>query len=200
MLIIWLCSVSLNRWKLKQNFRISCDFYDRINENESFSNLRWDQKERLSSYNLKIESSNQNQIIAYQRSNFYTNIKITDRKISNCIHISTLLSLSTHWQAMLKHPHDEKFRKATQVKFDAIDSQDTWEIVNKSENQKIISLKWVFIYKNDSNDDLIKYKACIMIRSYLQKIDSQNVYAATLASKVFRILMILIATYHLKIR
>jgi hypothetical protein len=80
-------------------------------------------------------------------------------QISNRIHISTLLSLWAHWRAMLRHFYDEEFRKAAQMKFDAINDRDTWKIMNKSENQKIISLKWVFIYKNDSNDYLTKYKA-----------------------------------------
>jgi hypothetical protein len=40
-----------------------------------------------------------------------------------------------------------------------------------------------------------------VIRDDLQKIDNaQNVYAATLASKIFRIMMTLIADFHLKIR
>jgi hypothetical protein len=91
-------------------------------------------------------------------------------KISNRIHINTLSLSSTHWRAMLRHSHDEEFRKAAQMKFDAISSRDTWEIMNKlsiSDHQKIISLKWVFIWKNDSNDYLTKYKARIVMRDDL---------------------------------
>ncbi len=121
-------------------------------------------------------------------------------KAPNRIHISTLLSSSAHWRAMLRHFHDEGFRKAAQMKFDAIDDRDTWEIVNKSKNQKIISLKWVFIYKNDSNDYLTKYKARIVMRRDLQNADPQDVYAATLVSKIFRVLMTLVIAFHLKTR
>jgi hypothetical protein len=65
-------------------------------------------------------------------------------KVSNRIHISTLPLSSTHWRAMLRHSHDEEFRKAAQMKFDAINSKDTWKIMKKSsisDHQKIISLK-----------------------------------------------------------
>ncbi len=48
-------------------------------------------------------------------------------------------------------------------------------------DQKIISLKWVFTYKNDLDNYLIKYKARIMIRNNLQDADLQNVYATRLA-------------------
>jgi hypothetical protein len=120
---------------------------------------------------------------------------------ANRIHISTLLSSSTHWRVMLRHSHDEEFKKATQMKFDAINSRDTWEIMNKSiVNQKIMSLKWIVIYKNDSNNYFIKYKARIIMKDDLQDADSQNVYAVTLTLKIFRMLMTLIAAFHLKTR
>ncbi len=102
---------------------------------------------------------------------------------------------------MLRHSHAERFRKAAQIEYDAIENRDIWQIVNRlDENQQIISLKWVFIYKTDSNDYLIKYKVRIVIRDDLQMIDSQNVYAITLISKVFRILMTLVAAFNLKTR
>jgi hypothetical protein len=139
------------------------------------------------------------ELMKFERSFIENQINLhINTKVSNRIHISTLPSSSTHWRAMLRHFYDEEFRKAAQMKFDAIDDRDTWKILNKSENQKIISLKWVFIYKNDSNDYLTKYKARIVMKDDLQNADSQNVYAATLTSKVFRMLMTLMTTFHLK--
>jgi hypothetical protein len=58
----------------------------------------------------------------------------------------------------------------------------------------------VFTYKNYSDDYLIKYKARIVIRNDLQNADPQNLYAATLASKIFRVFMTLMTDYSLKIR
>ncbi len=58
----------------------------------------------------------------------------------------------------------------------------------------------MFTYKNDSDDYLIKYKARIVIRSDLQNVDPQNVYVATLASKIFRMFMTLVTDYSLKTR
>jgi hypothetical protein len=116
-------------------------------------------------------------------------------------HISNLSKSFLHWRAMLRHSHVEKFIKAAQMKYDVIETKKTWMIVDKRDDYKLISLKWVFIYKFDSNDFLFKYKACIVIRDDLQKVNNaQNVYAATLASKIFRIIMTLIADFHLKIR
>jgi hypothetical protein len=125
----------------------------------------------------------------------------TGMKVPNRIHISTLPPPPAHWRAMLKHPHGDGFRKAAQLEFEAIEGRGTWEIVDKSTvNQKIIPLKWVFTYKNDSDGYLTKYKARIVVRGDLQDADPQDVYAATLASKVFRLLMALVAAFHLETR
>ncbi len=115
-------------------------------------------------------------------------------------HISNLSFSSSHWRAMLRHSHAKEFKKATQIKYDAIENWDIWQIVNKSDDYFIISFKWIFIYKTDSNNYLIKYKARIVIRSDLQAYDSQNVYATTLITKIFRMFMTLMIIYHSKTR
>jgi hypothetical protein len=83
---------------------------------------------------------------------------------------------------MLRHSHIKKFLKIAQMKYDVIEIQKIWKIVDKKEDYKLISLKWICIYKSDSDDFLSKDKARIMIRDDLQKINNaQNVYAATFA-------------------
>jgi hypothetical protein len=102
---------------------------------------------------------------------------------------------------MLRHSHAEEFLKAAQMKYDVIETKKTWKIVDKRDDYKLISLKWIFTSKSDSNDFLSKYKARIVIRDDLQKVDNaQNVYAATLASKIFRMMMTFVVDFHLKIK
>jgi hypothetical protein len=116
-------------------------------------------------------------------------------------HISNLSKSLLHWRAMLRHSYAEEFIKIAQMKYDVIKTKETWKIVDKRDDYKLISLKWIFIYKSDLNDFLFKYKARIVIRDDLQNINNaQNVYAATLASKIFRMMMTLIADFHLKIK
>jgi hypothetical protein len=87
------------------------------------------------------------------------------------------------------------------MKYDVIETKRTWKIIDKRDDYKLISLKWIFIYKSDSNDFLFKYKARIVIRDDLQEVNNaQNVYAATFALKIFRMMMTLIANFHLKIK
>jgi hypothetical protein len=125
-------------------------------------------------------------------------IKMTS---SSKFHINNLSKSSLHWRAMLRHLHAEKFLKVAQMKYNAIKTKKTWKIVDKWNDYKLISLKWIFIYKSDSNDFLFKYKARIVIRDDLQKVNNaQNVYAATFALKIFRMMMTFVADFHLKIK
>jgi hypothetical protein len=87
------------------------------------------------------------------------------------------------------------------MKYNVIKTKRTWKIVDKWDDYKLISLKWIFIYKSDSNDFLFKYKIRIVIRDDLQKVNNaQNVYAATFASKIFRMMMTFVVDFHFKIR
>jgi hypothetical protein len=101
-------------------------------------------------------------------------------------HINNLSKSLFHWKDMLRYSHAEKFIKVAQMKYNVIETKKTWKIVDKQDDYKLISLKWIFIYKFDLNDFFFKYKVRIVIRDDLQKVNNvQNVYAATFASKIF---------------
>ena len=62
-----------------------------------------------------------------------------------------------------------------------------------------ISITWVFKYKFDTESFLTKYKARLCVRDDLQSTE-QDVYAATLAYKIFKALMTIINVWNLKTR
>ncbi len=116
-------------------------------------------------------------------------------------YISNLSKSFSHWRIMLRHSHAEKFLKIAQMKYDVIKMKKIWKIVDKRNDYKLIFLKWIFIYKSDFDDFFFKYKADIVIRDDLQKVNNaQNVYAVTFASKIFRIMMTFVADFHFKIK
>jgi hypothetical protein len=120
---------------------------------------------------------------------------------SSKFRISNLSKSFLHWRIMLRHSHAEKFMKVAWIKYDVIETRKIWKIVDKRDDHKLISLKWVYIYKSDSNDFLFKYKARIVIRDDLQKINNaQNVYVATFASKIFRMMITFVTDFHFKIK
>ena len=77
----------------------------------------------------------------------------------------------------------------------------TFKSVPKAEagNKQILSLKWVFKYKLDSDGYLQKLKARLCIRGDLQ-ITKEETYTATLAARIFRALIAIAAAFDLEIR
>jgi hypothetical protein len=66
---------------------------------------------------------------------------------------------------------------------------------------EIIPVLSHYYVTSDFDEFLFKYKARIVIRDDLQKVNNaQNVYVATFALKIFRMMITLVADFHLKIR
>jgi len=56
----------------------------------------------------------------------------------------------------------------------------------------------MFTYKTDTNGYLIKFKAYLYIQSDLQKLVYKDIYTATLAAKLFKVLIAIIIIFDLK--
>jgi hypothetical protein len=62
--------------------------------------------------------------------------------------------------------------------------------------EEILPLMWIFTYKFDEDGYLYKFKARLVVRGDLQD-DWGDTYAATLAARVFRLLIALAAAFNL---
>jgi len=62
----------------------------------------------------------------------------------------------------------------------------------------IIPVTWVFIYKFNTNGYLIKFKARLCVRGDLQRLSEKDIYIVTLAAKIFRAIMAIVAAFNLK--
>jgi hypothetical protein len=60
-------------------------------------------------------------------------------------HISNLSKSSLHWRVMFRNSYAENVLKVAQIKYDVIETKRTWKIVEKRDDYKLISLKWIFI-------------------------------------------------------
>lgn len=82
-----------------------------------------------------------------------------------------------------------------------MEQQGTFKPVNRPKagsRKQILLLIWVFSYKFNQDGYLVKYKARLCIRGDLQKVNSKDTYAATLAVQVFRALIAITAAYNLE--
>ena len=62
----------------------------------------------------------------------------------------------------------------------AIDRSNTWELVPPPIGCKLIGLKWIFKLKRNSDGDVVRYKARLVVKGYSQKqgIDYDKVFAS----------------------
>lgn len=104
---------------------------------------------------------------------------------------------------MLKHPHAKGFMQAACVEIKALQSKHTWDEVSYDEASKVkkipIPTMWTFKYKFDNEGYLIKYKARLCARGDKQHTE-QDTFAATLAARIFRAFMALVAAFDLETR
>ena len=103
---------------------------------------------------------------------------------------------------MLKHQHSSGFIQAVKVEIDQLTTMKVWKEIplNEKISGKIpIPLTWVFKYKFDEQGYLTKYKARLCARGDLQHTE-QNTFAATLAIRIFRALMAIVAAFDLETR
>ena len=101
---------------------------------------------------------------------------------------------------MLDHSFKDEFLTAVKKKYTNLEHQNTFCHVSHStvSSTKTLSLKWVFIYKFDENDYLIKFKARICVHEDLQNLTKLDTYVVMLAARVLCVLMTITAAFDLE--
>jgi hypothetical protein len=61
----------------------------------------------------------------------------------------------------------------------SIKENKTWSFIDLPRGQKVIGLKWVFKLKHDERGDVVKHKARLVVKGYVQRqgIDFDEVFA-----------------------
>nr|GEX75304.1 zinc finger, CCHC-type [Tanacetum cinerariifolium] len=92
---------------------------------------------------------------------------------------------------------DKKWIEAMEIELDSINKNNTWTLTTLPTNQKEIGLKWVFKTKRDAKGKIIKYKARLVGKGYVQEqgIDFDEVFAPVARIDTVRLILALTA-YH----
>lgn len=90
---------------------------------------------------------------------------------------------------------EEKWRQAMDDEIDAIERNDTWELIDLPPGQKSIGVKWVFKTKLKANGEVDKYKARLVVKGYKQEygIDYTEVFAPVARHDTIRLIIALAA-------
>jgi hypothetical protein len=121
------------------------------------------------------------------------------------IHRSQLPPPPTAYSDLESHPLHDMFKEAEKVHLDSHKQMQSWVEVPasavKRAGHQVLDCMWVYTYKLDKHHRLLKCKARLVVRGDQQRnITSQDTYAATLASRSFRMLAAIAAKYNLELR
>ena len=77
----------------------------------------------------------------------------------------------------------------------SIEENKTWTLTDLPAGHKAIGLKWVFKLKRDANDNVLKHKACLIAKGYVQRpgIDLDEVFASVACLDSVRLLLAIAA-------
>jgi hypothetical protein len=114
------------------------------------------------------------------------------------IHEKDLPPPPRSWKELQRHRYGKEFQQAAEKEYQAVNNRGVFKIVRKTSDIRLIPLMWVFTYKLDTDGYLVKFKARICVRGDLQPRNDRDTYAATLAARIFRVLMAITAAYDLE--
>lgn len=90
---------------------------------------------------------------------------------------------------------DAAWRAAMQLEMDAVEQNRTWELADLPRGHRAITLKWVFKLKRDGAGAIIKHKARLVARGFLQQegVDFDDAFAPVARMESVRLLLALAA-------
>ena len=82
-----------------------------------------------------------------------------------------------------------------QLELESVERNRTWELVDPPAGHRRISLKWVFKLKKDEKGAVIKHKARLVVRGFVQQegIDYDNAFTPVARMESVRVLLALAA-------
>jgi hypothetical protein len=98
-------------------------------------------------------------------------------------------------QSFAEAEKDVAWRAAMKAEMDAVEKNCTWELADLPRGHRVITFKWVFKLKRDEVGAMIKHKARLVARGFLQRegIDFNDAFAPVARMESMRLLLVLAA-------
>lgn len=90
---------------------------------------------------------------------------------------------------------EEKWRLAMKEEIDAINKNQTWDLVELPAGKKCIGVKWIYKTKRNAQGEIEKHKARLVVKGYKQQygIDYQDVFVPVARLETIRLILALAA-------
>nr|GEX18117.1 zinc finger, CCHC-type [Tanacetum cinerariifolium] len=113
------------------------------------------------------------------------------------VEIGNLLLMEEEPRNYKEASTDKKWIEAIEIELDSINKNNTWTLTTLPPDQKAIGLKWVYKTKRNEKGKIIKYKARLVAKEYVQEhgIDFDEVFAPVARIETVRLILTL-AAYH----
>jgi hypothetical protein len=124
------------------------------------------------------------------------------RPVRQDTHREDLKPPPKNWAQLKGHPHEREFKEAARKELTDLVRKGTFKQVNRLDKSEVTTLPllWVFTYKFNNDGYLVKHKARLCVQGNYEPRDSHDNRAATLAIRLFRLLMALVAAFDLETR
>lgn len=90
---------------------------------------------------------------------------------------------------------ERNWKQAMKAEMDSIERNETWKLVELPDGHKVIGLKWIYKLKKDAEGKIVKYKARIVAKGYVQEhgADFDETFAPVTRLETVRMLLALAA-------
>ena len=110
------------------------------------------------------------------------------------------VTLTSH--EALNSEFKREWHQAMKEELGSLMKNNTWELVSRPKNRKVVSCKWVLRVKSDSNGNPIRFKARVVARGFTQVpgLDFKETFAPTLRTTPMRLVWGLTTALNLELR
>jgi hypothetical protein len=98
------------------------------------------------------------------------------------IHRNDLPDPPNTWFELQTHPQKEGFIQAAKKEYGDLFQRNTFTKMERPTNIRVLPVRWVFVYKFDTDGYLEKYKSRLCVRGDMQEHSREDNYAATLVA------------------
>lgn len=119
----------------------------------------------------------------------FINLDSSDENTYLCQHEQILADVPETYREAINSMNKEKWEKSIQEELDSHQKNNTWTLVKKTPNIKIIGCKWVFRIKDEPTGPRYKSRLCAKGYSQTVGIDYQETFAPTVRYDSIRLLL-----------